>query len=112
MGPSRECTVVLQPKPRKGGRRSWRAPETHAKSETDSRYGDFRPPQGPLLVGSRYALYYIRVALLEVPATTFFSSKIKNNLAHGGICCSQRRVKMASRKRQLRDGANLAPSHF
>ena len=58
------------------------------------------------------AVTYIRVAFWGVPATTFFSSKLKNDLAHGGICCSRRRVKMASRKRQPRDGANFAPSHF
>ena len=58
------------------------------------------------------AVTYIRVAFLEVPATTFFSSKIKNDPRHGGICCSRRRVKKASRKRQPRDGANLASSHF
>ena len=110
--PLRECTAVRLPKPRDGGRRSWRSPETHAKSKTDSRYGDFRPLQGPLLVASRYAFYYIRVAFLEVPETTFFLSKFKNDLRHGGICCSRRRVKMASRKRQPRDGANFAPSHF
>ena len=75
--PSRECTAVRQPKPRRAGRRSWRAPETHAKSKTDSRYGDFRPPQGPLLFGSAYAATYIRVAFLEVPATTFFCQKFK-----------------------------------
>ena len=49
---------------------------------------------------------------MEVPATTFFPSKIKNDLRHGGICCSRRRIKMTSRKRQPRDGANLASSHF
>ena len=47
-----------------------------------------------------------------VSATTFFLSKIEKDLAHGGICCSRRRVKMTSRKRQPRDGANFAPSHF
>ena len=105
-------TAVRQPKPRRAGTRSWRAPETHAKSKTDSKYGDFRPLQEPLLVEYAYAFYYIRVAFLEVPATTFFLSKIKNDLRHGGICCSRRRVKMTSRKRQPRDGANFAPSHF
>ena len=86
--PSRECTAVRQLKPRRAGSRSWRAPETHAKSKTDSRYGDFRPLQGPLLVATGYATTYIRVAFLEVPATTFVSSKLKNDLGHGGICCS------------------------
>ena len=73
--PSRECTAVRQPKPRRAVSRSWRAPETHAKSKTDSRYGDFRPLQGPSLFGGGYAVTYIRVAFLEVPATTFFFVK-------------------------------------
>merc|ERR1712078_536529 len=51
-------------------------------------------------------------SFLEVPETTFFSSKIKNDPRHGGICCSRRHIKMASQKRQPRDGANFAPSHF
>ena len=31
--PSRECTAVRLPKPRRAGRRSWRTPAAHVKSE-------------------------------------------------------------------------------
>ena len=68
--------------------------------------------RGPSLLppGMRISMY--RIDFWRFQQQRFFLSKIKDDPGHGGICCSRRRVKMASRKRQPRDGANFGPLHF
>ena len=66
----------------------------------------------PSLLGPGMRVFMVRIDFWRFQQQRFFCQKLKKGLRHGGICCSRRRVKMASRKRQPRDGANFAPSHF
>ena len=66
----------------------------------------------PSLLPPRMRISMYRIDFWRFQQQRFFRQKLEKDSRHGGICCSRRRVKMTSRKRQPRDGTNLAPTHF